>query len=85
MNSIMRRIDDLGRVTLPIEFRAELGMSHRSPVNISMVGRSIVIEQPGCSACGSETDLIEWRNLRICAQCLAGLMKEAPSENHPKS
>lgn len=51
-----RRIDELGRIVLPREMRAALGMSEKTPVDICVDGDSIQIKKnnniPQCCLCG---------------------------------
>lgn len=41
-----RKIDELGRITLPKEMRTTLGIDPSDPVNISMEGNKIIITNP---------------------------------------
>lgn len=44
MIGIIRRIDDLGRISLPKEFRTYLGIKHQEPVEICLEEDCIVIK-----------------------------------------
>ena len=41
-----RKIDELGRITIPKEMRATLGINPNDPVNISMEDNKIIITNP---------------------------------------
>ena len=43
---ISRKIDELGRIVLPIDFRNKLGIKEKDDVNIYIKGSYIVIEKP---------------------------------------
>ena len=74
-NGIIRRVDELGRVVLPIELRRALDIDEHDPVEIIPDGDFIVLRklQPACIFCGSEEDLLEYRGKRICRSCLKKL------------
>lgn len=40
-----RKIDELGRVVIPIDFRKELGIKEKDSVNVYIKGSYIVIEK----------------------------------------
>mgnify|MGYP003299815809 CR=1 FL=1 len=42
---ITRKIDELGRVVLPIEFRKQLGLKHKDPVNIYLLENGFYVEK----------------------------------------
>ncbi|MDF2651877.1 MAG: AbrB/MazE/SpoVT family DNA-binding protein [Paenibacillus sp.] len=50
---IVRKIDDLGRVVIPIELRRNLGVEIKDPIGIFTNGDSIVLKKyaPGCVLC----------------------------------
>ena len=52
---IVRRIDELGRVVLPVELRRTLGLDVRDPVEIFVEEDAIILRkyQPNCIFCGS--------------------------------
>lgn len=43
-NSVIKRIDDLGRVTVPREFRLKLGIYDQGPVTVELVDDGILIK-----------------------------------------
>ena len=51
---IVRRIDELGRVVLPIELRRTMNLEVRDPVEIFMEGDAIVLKkyEASCLFCG---------------------------------
>ena len=80
---IIRRIDELGRIVLPVELRRildiksckEKGSSNKSDsdaVEIFVDGEEIVLKKynPGCHCCGSVDNLKEILGLKICPECL---------------
>lgn len=78
---IVRKIDDLGRLVLPIELRRAMSLDIKDPVEIYTEGDTIVLKkyQPGCQLCGSMEDVLQAAGSRVCkccAQQLAAQMKE---------
>ena len=76
---IIRKIDQLGRVVLPIELRNNLNLPVGAPMEVFVRDDEIVLKayKPGCYACGTVTkDLVEVCNVHICKNC-AGLVARA--------
>ena len=80
---IIRRIDELGRIVLPVELRRildiksckEKGSSNKSDsdaVEIFVDGEEIILRKynPGCHCCGNMDNLVEVMGLKICNECL---------------
>ena len=42
---IVRRVDELGRIVIPVEIRERLEIKEKDPIEISMNGTSIVLEK----------------------------------------
>ena len=59
---IVRRLDELGRITLPIELRRTLGVGERDPLEIYVEENRIILEkyEPVDIFNGTKTDLIEY-------------------------
>ena len=43
-NCIIKRIDDLGRITVPREFRMKLGIQHNAPMTMEQTEDGILIK-----------------------------------------
>lgn len=72
---IVRRIDDLGRIVLPIELRRTLGILDRDSLEIYVDHSSIVLKkyEPACIFCGSADDVSVYKEKTICKKCLEEL------------
>lgn len=72
---IIRRVDELGRVVLPIELRRSLEIEERDAMEISVDGDRIILRkhQPTCIFCGNDEELFEYREKRVCTGCLKNL------------
>ncbi len=75
---IVRRVDELGRIVLPIELRRTLGITERDSLEIYVDGPSIILKkyQPACIFCNDAADVVTYKGKNICAKCLKEL-KEA--------
>ena len=75
---IIRKVDELGRVVLPIELRRTLGIEERDPLEIALEEDRLVLRkhETSCTFCGGETDLLEYRGKLICENCLQELDKQ---------
>ncbi len=74
---IVRKVDELGRIVLPIEMRRTLGIGEREPLEIFVDQDSIVLKKysPVCMFCGNERDNIEYKGKHICRKCISYLCK----------
>jgi len=68
----VRKIDDLGRIVLPIELRKVLGIKKHDEVAISLNGNTIMVEKfmHSCVFCGSNDNIQEFKNKLLCATCV---------------
>jgi transcriptional pleiotropic regulator of transition state genes len=68
---IIRRIDDLGRIVIPIEIRKRFGIEKRDPLEIYVKGDRIILGKPqqGCTFCGKTRDLMEHQGHYVCGSC----------------
>ncbi len=72
---IVRKIDELGRIVLPIEIRRSLDMNTKDEVEILVEDGTIVLKkyQPNCIFCGSEEDTVEYKGKLVCKKCMKAL------------
>ena len=72
---IVRRIDDLGRVVIPMELRKVLNMPNGTPIEIYTEGDSIILHKyrNKCEFCGSTENVTEFKNKVVCSNCLNDL------------
>ena len=68
---IVRKVDELGRVVIPIELRNNLGIKEKDPIEIFVDGSSIVLKkyQPNCVFCGGTKKLVEYKGKLVCSTC----------------
>lgn len=68
---IVRKVDELGRIVLPIELRRTLNIELKDPVEIYVDGQSIVLRkhEPTCVFCGGTKKVVAFKGKNICADC----------------
>lgn len=74
---IVRKVDELGRIVLPIETRKRLGLGPKDPVEIFVEKDRVVLKkyEPSCIFCGDADDVVLYKDKRICKACLEELKK----------
>lgn len=75
---IVRKLDELGRITLPIELRRKMGIEDRAEVEIYTDGDMIVLAryEDCCYFCGrteKDSPLRVWEGKFVCQCCVEGL------------
>lgn len=72
---IVRKLDELGRVVLPIELRRTFDLAEKDAVEICVEGDCIILRkyQSSCSFCGEGESLIEYKGKLICQSCIKAL------------
>ncbi len=68
---IVRKMDELGRVVIPIEIRNQFNIMEKDPVEIYTEGSTIVLKkfEPNCIFCGNTQDLFDYNDKLICKEC----------------
>ena len=72
---IVRKVDELGRIVLPIELRRTLDISEKDTLEIFVEGASIVLKKyrATCIFCDSARDITIFKGKNICPKCLREL------------
>ena len=75
---IMRKIDELGRVVLPIELRRKMDISEKDSLEIYVEGDSIILKkyQPSCIFCGEPKNVIAFKGKNVCENCVQALNRK---------
>ena len=68
---IIRKVDELGRIVLPIELRRTLDIAERDELEIYMENDRIILQkfEPACLFCGSSRNLLSYRGKNVCQGC----------------
>ena len=72
---IVRKVDELGRIVLPIELRRTLNIEIKDPLEIYVDGESIMLKkyQPACVFCGSSYNIKQIKGKNVCEKCVKEL------------
>jgi AbrB family transcriptional regulator, transcriptional pleiotropic regulator of transition state genes len=76
---IVRKVDELGRVVLPIELRRTLGIGEKDPLEIYVDGNQIILKkyEPACVFCGKADGVINFKGKNVCQECLSTMGHKA--------
>lgn len=68
---VVRKMDELGRIVLPIELRRTLGIAEKDGLETFVDGEQVILRkyQPACSFCNSMDDVTEFKGKLICGNC----------------
>ena len=74
---VLRKIDGLGRIVIPMEIRNKLSISQNDPLEIHVEGNSIVLRkyEPDCTFCGSSKNVVEYKGKNVCEKCIKEISK----------
>lgn len=69
---VVRRVDELGRIVIPIELRRTLDIGEKDALEIYVDGNHIILKkyEPACVFCGDAKDVINFKGKNICSECL---------------
>lgn len=69
---VVRRIDELGRIVLPIEIRKNLNIENRDTVEIFVEEDKIILKkyEPACIFCGNARNVFIFKGKNICPACI---------------
>ena len=72
---IIRRVDDLGRIVLPIELRRTLDIEIKDPIEIFVDDEYILLKkyEPACIFCGNAKNVRRIKEKNVCEDCLKEL------------
>lgn len=74
---IVRKVDELGRVVIPIELRRTLGIGEKDALEIFVDGEKIVLKkyEPACIFTGDAENLIFYRGKMISQEAVKELIE----------
>ena len=76
---IVRKVDELGRVVIPIELRRTLDIAEKDALEIYVDADKIILKkyEPACVFCGSADNVINYKNKNVCQACLTDMASKA--------
>ena len=75
---IVRRVDDLGRIVIPMELRRTLGIKVKDPMAIFVEGDRIILakHKDACTICGvADGTISQIKGRPVCADCISTIKK----------
>ena len=68
---IVRKVDELGRIVLPIEMRRTLDIGERDALEIYVEGSSVILKKykPSCIFCDATKDITVFKGKNVCPKC----------------
>ena len=78
INRYCKKVDELGRVVLPIELRRTLDIAEKDALEIYVDGATIILKkyEPACIFCDNAKDITVYKGKNICSECLESLKGE---------
>ena len=75
---IIRKVDELGRIVLPIELRRTLDIAERDALEIFVSDETIILKkfQPTYIFCGNGKNLVTYKDKNVCPACIASLREK---------
>ncbi len=72
---IVRKVDELGRIVLPIELRRTLDIAERDELEIYLDDDKVVLRkyEPSCIFCTASRNLISYRGRNVCLDCIQNM------------
>ncbi len=76
---VVRKVDELGRVVIPIELRRTLGIDEKDALEIYVDNEKIILKkyEPGCVFCGNAADVQLYRGKLVCRNCAVEMFENA--------
>ena len=70
---MVRKMDDLGRIVLPIELRRQFNIEQRDALEIYTEDDKIILKkyEPACIFCGDASNVMNYKGKNICPECAA--------------
>ena len=74
---IVRKVDELGRIVLPLELRKTLNIDTKDSLEIYVEGDSIILKKyaPCCIFCGESNEVTTFKDKNVCNNCKKELAK----------
>lgn len=75
---VVRKIDELGRIVLPVSIRQNMDINEKDALEIFIDGERIILQkyQPSCIFCNNADNVVYYNNKRICSECLAKIKEQ---------
>lgn len=84
---IVRKVDELGRIVLPIELRRTLGIDEKDALEIYVDQERIILKkyEPACVFCGNASNNQMFHGKNVCRDCAVAMSENIASNVDPNS
>jgi AbrB family transcriptional regulator, transcriptional pleiotropic regulator of transition state genes len=75
---IVRKVDDLGRIVIPMELRRTLGIRVKDPIAIYVEGDRIILtkHRDACAICGAtDLEMTDVKGRQVCESCVNAIRR----------
>lgn len=71
LTGIVQKVDELGRVILPVEVRKSMGIEEQDRIEVFVEGEKIILRkcQPACLFCNSTYEVFSFKGKMMCVEC----------------
>lgn len=78
---IVRRVDELGRVVIPVELRRTHAIDEKDSLEIYVDGDKIILRkyEPACVFCGDAHQVETFKGKFVCTSCRSSMAVSVPS------
>lgn len=75
---VVRKVDELGRIVIPIELRRTMGIEEKDALEIYVDTEKIILKkyEPACIFCDNAEDVLNYKGKNLCRACLTELSKQ---------
>jgi transcriptional pleiotropic regulator of transition state genes len=75
---VVRKVDELGRIVIPIELRRTMGIEEKDALEIYVDNDRIILKkyEPACIFCGNADEVLNYKGKNLCRTCLTELTKQ---------
>lgn len=75
---VVRKVDELGRIVIPVELRRTLNIDVKDALEIYVDGDQVILKkyEPACIFCGDARDVVNYKSKNICTSCLNELKEQ---------
>ena len=76
-SGMIRKLDELGRIVIPMEIRMQLEWKIKDPIEIAVCGKKITLQkhEQECIFCSNSKELKNYKGRLICHKCIKSVKK----------
>ena len=75
---VVRKVDELGRIVIPIELRRTMGIEEKDALEIYVDNEKIILKkyEPACIFCGNAENISNYKGKNVCKNCSVELVRQ---------